>query len=149
MYDDDLSSELMGRCVVPLRSLLDQPKQKRTWFKLRNGPPNLPGGSLELLVHWAHNVPLDLLEQEEALLEQERLELLDAEIVAAQPVAVDADAPGPLAQHVADEARNVKGRPPNTLEVCLRVRIKSSTRLQCARMQPFRRKLFGCASRTR
>ena len=118
-YDDDLSSELMGRCVVPLRSLLDQPKQKRTWFKLRNGPPNLPGGSLELLVHWAHNVPLDLLEQEEALLEQERLELLDAEIVAAQPVAVDADAPGPLAQHVADEARNVKGRPPNTLEVCL------------------------------
>ena len=30
-----------------------------------------------------------------------------------------------------------------------RVRIKSSTRLQCARMQPFRRKLFGCASRTR
>ncbi|KAH8058634.1 hypothetical protein JL722_5858 [Aureococcus anophagefferens] len=118
-YDDDLSSELMGRCVVPLRSLLDQPKQKRNWFKLRNGPPNLPGGSLELLVHWAHNVPLDLLEQEEALLEQERLELLDAEIVAAQPVAVDADAPGPLAQHVADEARNVKGRPPNTLEVCL------------------------------
>ena len=30
-----------------------------------------------------------------------------------------------------------------------RVRIKYSNRLQCARMQPFRRELFGCASRTR
>ena len=29
------------------------------------------------------------------------------------------------------------------------VEIKSSTRLQCAYMRPFRRNLFGCASRTR
>ena len=29
------------------------------------------------------------------------------------------------------------------------VEIKSSTRLQCERMRPFRRKPFGCASRTR
>ena len=29
------------------------------------------------------------------------------------------------------------------------VEMKSSTRLQCARIRPFRRKLFGCASRTR
>ena len=29
------------------------------------------------------------------------------------------------------------------------VEIKSSTRLQCAHMRQFRRKLFGCASRTR
>ena len=29
------------------------------------------------------------------------------------------------------------------------VEFKSSTRLQCARMRPFRRKVFCCASRTR
>ena len=44
---------------------------------------------------------------------------------------------------------NVSGRAPNSMKVVVCVELKSSTRLQCARMRRFRRELFGCASRTR
>jgi len=43
--------------------------------------------------------------------------------------------------------RDIKQRASEEAADC--VEIKSSTRIQCARMRPFRRKAFCCASRTR
>ena len=90
----------------------------RFWTKLKNGPPGV-AGSVEIALHWAHNVELAMVMREEKLLAREAAEVAEARVVADMAQAIEAETPASLAAHVAMKARNLKGRPPNTLEVCV------------------------------
>ena len=89
----------------------------RQWLKLKNGPPGQPGGSAEIVVHWAHDVELAMVMREEALLAQQAAELAEAKVVADGPLPLPCETPAALAAHVALLARNHRQRPPNTVEV--------------------------------
>ena len=57
--------------------------------------------------------------REEKLLAREAAEVAEARVVADMAQAIEAETPASLAAHVAMKARNLKGRAPNTLEVCV------------------------------
>ena len=131
VFDHDeanVPGDLLGRFTLKLSEAAPDaqrtwyegfdPELSRFWTKLKNGPPGV-AGSIEVCLHWAHNVELAMVMREERLLTREAAELELARVVADGPLSLEAETDASLAAHVAMKARNVKARPPNTLEVCI------------------------------
>ena len=134
MYDWDeqnLPGDLMGRFTLKLAKSPEakkiwydgqdeerDPVHSRFWTKLKNGPPGWLGA-------WKSRCTgpttsgLAMVMREEKLLAREAAEVAEARVVADMAQAIEAETPASLAAHVAMKARNLKGRPPNTLEVCV------------------------------
>ena len=94
VYDWDeqnLPGDLMGRFTLKLSEVAPEAKKiwydgqdeerdpvhSRFWTKLKNGPPGV-AGSVEIALHWAHNVELAMVMREEKLLAREAAEVAEA-----------------------------------------------------------------------